>query len=84
MSATYVKSPDSAVHVVSQAGDGEFTFCDRVYGEEDKEGFVGNTEGFYGVDCSGPATCLACKETVDEFRASVKGVRWGTREERPA
>ena len=68
----YVRSPDSAVHVVNQAGDGEFTFCDRDITQADSGGFI-------GIYSQGPATCLACKEAVDEFRASVKGVRWEAR-----
>ena len=76
MSARYAINPeDGQVHVVATGGDGQFTFCDRDYGEEDKSSF-GDTEGFYGVDSSGPATCQRCKEAVDEFRASVAGVRW--------
>ena len=34
----YVRSPDSAVHVVNQAGDGEFTFCDRDITQADSRG----------------------------------------------
>ena len=70
MSARYARNPeDGQVHVVNQAGDGEFTFCDRDYVQAD-------SGGFHGTYISGPATCQRCKEAVDEFRASVAGVRW--------
>ena len=71
MTATYVKNPeDGQVHVIVQAGDGEFTFCDRDYGQA-VDG------GFYGLECSGPATCAECREGADEYRASLKGVLGG-------
>ena len=71
MSAHYVKNPeDGQVHVVSSGGDGQFTFCDRDYGEDGPDG------EFYGVTSSGPATCQRCKEAVDEVRLSITDIRW--------
>ena len=82
MSARYVLSPDGKIHVVSNAGDGEFTFCDRVYGEDDNDRSkssgrpVGDTGGFEGIYILGPATCQQCRAAVDEVRLSLAGVRW--------
>ena len=69
VSARYVLSPDGEIHVISNAGDGEFTFCDRDYVQAD-------SGGFQGIYILGPATCQQCKEAVDELRLSLAGVRW--------
>jgi hypothetical protein len=66
----YIKSPDGTVHVASQMGQAEFTFCAR------DMSYDGGDGGFDAVPVAGPATCEDCKAEIEKARRSIRGVRF--------
>lgn len=66
----YAQDEDGVVHLMSQFGDNEFTYCNRPTDSDTPEG------GFIPAPSDGPATCAPCKEEVDRTRDAIKGARW--------
>lgn len=71
MSVVYWKDQDGIVHVASQLGDNESTWCGRY---DDGDRFGGSLERT--VPSAGPATCADCREAIDDARESLRGIRW--------
>ena len=76
MSAEYTKDPNGVVHVMSPAGEGDFTFCHREVGVLSLEDGFGEDDEFGGESHSGPGTCPECRENADAIREALRGVRW--------
>jgi len=72
--AEYLLDKDTGIiHIASDAGCGEFTFCDRDFSSaaDGSDGEIVNPGA-----SNGPANCAECKNSIDRLRGSMKGARF--------